>query len=200
MSDSNSVTVNEFVNVSDIRDIFLYTTDGYLFCYLRIFPFNLDLLSNQERKALATRIASEFDGDRKDFAYESFPRELDLDGYKNHLKQKRAECLEQLGRKNIIDAILYQAAELSGNHENFEHQHFYKIWTAAANGNKAAAEAELRERLHNLKAVYTDAQIGCAVMEEREIIKLCNLYSNRRSANYDIIGSKLQPEIPILRG
>ena len=193
------MTANEFVNVSDIRDIYLFTKDGYIFCYLRIYPFNLDLLSDQERKILTARIAAEFDGDRKNFAYESLPRELDLDSYKNHLKQRRSECLEHLGRKNIIDCLIRQSADLSSSHENYEHQHFYKIWNHAGT-NKAAVMADLKERINNLHRIYDSAQIKCEVMNEREIIKLCNLYSNRRSASYDVIGNTLQPEVPLIRG
>lgn len=61
-------------------------------------------------------------------------------------------------------------------------------------------EEELRERVLNLKNIYTEAQIRSEVMGEREIIKLCNLYGNRRSANFDVSESKFQPEIPVIRG
>lgn len=193
------MTANEFVNVSDINDIYLYTRDRYIFCYLRIYPYNIDLLSEEEKSALTNKISAAFDGDRKDFAYCTLPRELDLDSYKNELKQRRIECLEHLGRKKIIDCLLQQATELSGNHENYEHQHLYKIWKKIEN-NKAATEADLRERIYLLRNIYRDAQVDCEVMPEREIIKLCNLFGNRRSASYDVIGNKLQPEIPFLRG
>lgn len=36
------MTANEFTNVKDIKKIYLYTKDGYVFCYLRIYSFNLD--------------------------------------------------------------------------------------------------------------------------------------------------------------
>lgn len=193
------MTANEFVNVSDIRDIFLYTKNNYIFCYLRVYQFNLDLLSAEECRALTNRIAAQFDGDRKNFMYESYPRELDLDDYKNYLKQKRMESLEHLGRKNIIDILLRQAMTLSNNRENFEHQHFFKLWSEAT-GKSAVVEEELRERVLNLKNIYTEAQIRSEVMGEREIIKLCNLYGNRRSANFDVSESKFQPEIPVIRG
>lgn len=192
------MTANEFVNVSDIRDIFLYTKDDYIFCYLRIYPYNLDLLSFEERKALTNKIASAFDGDRRDFVYCSLPRELDLDSYKNELKKRRIECLDYLGRKNIIDCMLQQANELSSSHENFEHQHFFKIWKQNE-GNKTATEADLRERIHVLQGIYKDAQLECEIMSEKEIIKLCNLFSNRRSASYDVVGNRLQPEIPFIK-
>lgn len=46
-------TAQQFVNVQDIRDNFLYTQDGWLLCYLRIFPISLDLLSNTEKSFLS---------------------------------------------------------------------------------------------------------------------------------------------------
>lgn len=192
------MTANEFVNVKDIRDIFLYTKNDHIFCYLRIYPFNLDLLSLEERQALTDRIAASFDGDRKNFDYCTLPRELDLDSYKNELKQRRLECLEQLGRKNIIDVLLQQATDLSSSHENFEHQHFFKLWIHVA-ASRTTAEAELKERVYMLMNIYKEAGIDCEILIEKEIIKLCNLFSNRRSASYDVIGGTLQPEIPMLK-
>ena len=83
-------TANEFVNVKDIKRKFLYTKDGYVMVYLRIYPYNLDLLSQEERRAKAAALAASFDGDRKDFVYFTFPREIDLDKYKNTLKNIQA--------------------------------------------------------------------------------------------------------------
>lgn len=194
------MNVNEFVNVKDIKDIFLYTRNQYIFCYLRIFPFNLDLLSSEERKALTDKIAASFDGDRKDFVYSSLPRELDLDRYKSFLKQKRMEQLDDMGKKHIIDILHIQATELSGSRENYEHQHYYKIWSHIYDlKNKSTVEAELKERLVTLHDIYQQAQIPCEIMKEKEIIKLCNLYSNSRSANFDVAESLLQSEIPTIR-
>ena len=42
-------TANEFVNVKDIKGNFLYTKDDYIFGYVRLYQFNLDLLSREER-------------------------------------------------------------------------------------------------------------------------------------------------------
>lgn len=197
---SQELTANEFVNVKDIHDIFLYTRDNYIFCYLRIYPFNLDLLSEEERRVLTNRLAAAFDGDRKDFVYFTLPRELDLDKYKNFLKEKRLQEMESLGKKHIIDELIRKATDLSSNHENYEHQHAYKIWMETDQYvSKSSAESQLRERIARFRDIYNDVQIKCEILAEREIIKLCNLYSNNRSAGYDAIGSTLQPEIPIMR-
>lgn len=204
-----TMTANEFVNVKDVRDIFLYTKDDYVidtvsgkyvFVYLRIFPFNIDLLSEEEKAVLTNKISAEFDGDRKNFEYDSLPRELDLDKYKNFLKEKRVQEIENLGKKHIIDELLIQATIYSSNHENYEHQQYYKLWQEINQyTSKAQAEAELRERIIRIYDIYKNAEIECEILQEKDIIKLCNLYSNSRSANYDIVSSSmLQPEIPII--
>ncbi len=42
------MTANEFVNVKDIRGSFLYTRDGMVLAYLKIFPISTELFSKNE--------------------------------------------------------------------------------------------------------------------------------------------------------
>ena len=199
-SKQRELTANEFVNVKDIHNIFLYTKDNYIFSYLRVYPFNLDLLSQEERKSITNRLAASFDGDRKNFDYCTLPRELDLDKYKGYLKEKRMQEIESLGKKHIIDELIMKATDLSSSNENYEHQHFYKIWKQVnAYVSVAQAEAELKERIVRFRDIYQSVDIMCEILQEKEIIKLCNLYSNSRSANYDVAESLVQPEIPMIR-
>lgn len=191
-------TANEFVNVKDIKDIFLYTKDGYIFCFLRIYPFNLDLLSDEERRIITNRLAADFDSDRKDWVYQAFPREVDIDGYKTFLRSRRAEEMESLGKKKIIDDQIIRANEISMNGENYEHQHFFKIWDRIdEQNNKVTIEMELKDRINGFKTRYEEAQIKCEILNEREIIKLCNLFSNNQFID---VSEKniLQPEVPLL--
>lgn len=74
------ITANDFVDVKDIKGMFLYTKSNKIFSYLRIYPFNLDLLTTEDRRNLTNRLAAAFDGDRKNFMYCTLPRELDLTG------------------------------------------------------------------------------------------------------------------------
>ena len=55
------ITVNEFVDVKDIKGMFLYTKSNKIFSYLRIYPFNLDLLTTEDRRNLTNRLAAAFD-------------------------------------------------------------------------------------------------------------------------------------------
>lgn len=61
------MTANEFTNVKDVRDCFLYTKDGYIMTYLRIYPINISLMSLEEKKAKTQVLTASFENDRKDF-------------------------------------------------------------------------------------------------------------------------------------
>ena len=140
------ITANDFVDVKDIKGMFLYTKSNKIFCYLRIYPFNLDLLTTEDRRNLTNRLAAAFDGDRKNFMYCTLPRELDLDGYKIFLKEKR-QAAETLGKKRIIDELIKKATDLTSSTENYEHQHFYKFWVNVNDATTSQAEIELSSNL-----------------------------------------------------
>lgn len=178
------MTANEFTNVKDIKKIYLYTKDGYVFCYLRIYSFNLDLLSPEEKRQLTASLAASFDGDRKDFVYFTFPREIDLDKYKSTLKAKYTEEMASLGRKHILRIMLQEAAELATNGENYEHQHFIKIWKKVS-VERSDAEQEIRQRIEEFRARYAAAGIPCEIMQASDILKMCNLFGNALQAPFE---------------
>lgn len=178
------ITANEFTNVKDVKKNFLYSKDGYIFGYLRVFSYNLDLLSKEERKVKTTSISSNFEGDKSDFVYFSYPREIDLDSYKNFLKEKYTSELASPGNKRILEEMILEAVELSTNGENFEHQHFIKLFHFIKK-DLHQEEVNLKARLEEFKVRYEGAGIRCEILNEIEIIKLCNLFGNSLQASYE---------------
>ena len=183
------MTANDFVNVKDIRGNILYTRDGLMFGYIKISPYNLDLLSYEDKQLLAHRLAVSFEDDRKDFVYCSYPREIDLDSYKDFLKERRRQEMTSIGRKRILEEMLQASNEISNSGENFEHQHYIKIWddyrTEVRN-----CEYDFLERLQSFRDRYNNAGIQAEILGEKEIIKLCNLFANPRQAAYDVDSEK----------
>lgn len=177
-------TANEFVNVKDIKGNFLYTKDGYIFGYVRIYSFNLDLLSREEKYIKAQNLTASFEADRNNFVYLSFPREVDLDEYKNNLKQKYKQELDDLGKRRILMFMMQMAQELSTSGENFEHQHFIKLWTPIGQ-HEAEAKHDLAMRQEEFKGRYEAAGIHAEILDEQGILKLCNLFGNSQQVTYD---------------
>lgn len=178
-------TANEFTNVKDIEGIYLYSRDGYIFCYLRIPFFNIDLVPRQEKKAKAKALAAASSADKYDFAYCSYPREIDLDVYKNDIKKRYRNELDNRGRQKLLQIMLAEATELATNGENYEHQHFIKIWKKLGS-NKEDDKQVLKSRIEDMKIRYNNIGVAASVLQEAEIVKMCNLYGNSLQAPYDV--------------
>ena len=185
MAKQTKRTVNDLTNVRDIKDIYLYTKNGYILCYLKIYKYNIDLLSREEKAAKTNMLARSFESDKKDFAYFSLPRELDLDHYKRHIKEVRSSCINDYGRKRILNELLMQAVELETNGENYDHQHYIKIWSYVE-GDIKEAERSLRTRIRDFKEFFNISGIKTEILTMNEIIKMCNLYGNARQAPFDV--------------
>lgn len=174
---------NDIVNVRDIDENFLYTReDGYLIGYLRIGNLNIELLSTEELEIKTQRLAMSFEGDRKNFDYFTLPSQVNLDPNKDFLKRIHQET-EDIGRRKGINLMLQEMTRLSTSGENFEHQHFIKLWCKIGTNIKDT-QNELRVRLNEFKERYVQAGIPCEILKDREIIKMCNLFSNPQQAPF----------------
>lgn len=179
------LTANEFTNVKDIKETYLYTKDGYLMMYIRIHNFNIDLLPIQEKKSKATNLAASFETEKKDFVYFSYPREIDLDDYKISIKSKYNQE-SQVGLKRILELLLDEANELATKGENYEHQHFIKIWNYIGNRELRDVKNELKQRANDFVERYKMIGVKGEIIESTDIIKLCNLFANAAQASFEV--------------
>lgn len=179
-------TANELVNVKDIKNTFLYRKDGYVYCYLKVLPYNVDLLSQEEKRAKTNVLASDFGSDRKAFTYFTLPREIDLDGYKQDIKNAYMEEMADLGTKRILQMMLGEATELATNGENYEHQHYIRLWKKQGSDIRDC-EKELMQRAEEFVKRYQLVGIALQIANFDEIIKICNLFANPIQAVWDIV-------------
>lgn len=192
------MTANEFTNVKDVRDMFLYTKDGYIISYLQIKPFALNLLSDDEKRGKCNNLSASFESDRKDFVYFTLPREIDLDGYKQEMKERYSSELSHLGKKRLLAEMLGEANRLATSGENYEHQHYIKLWVPIT-GDKVSAENNLRNRVNEFRNRYFAAGIDVDVLRDAAILKLCNLFGNASQASYEQMpGNLFFEEIPMI--
>ena len=194
---SEKLTANQLVNVRDIKDIYLYTKSGYVLCYLKVYFYNIDLLSDEDKAAKTDILAKSFDADRKDWVYFSYPREVDLNPYKKHVKSIYDES-ESFGRKHILSEILQDAVELETNGENYEHQQFIKIWRRAGSDIRETERA-LRTRITEFKERYRDAGIRTEILQADGIMDMCTLFGNSSQALWDIPSDTVYEPVMMLK-
>lgn len=98
ITQENKMSVRDFVDAADVKGNFLYRKDGVILAYLRIYFFNIELMNQAERRALSNKLAAQFKADRKDFVYTTLPREVDMDKYRQSLKERHGSEID-LGRR-----------------------------------------------------------------------------------------------------
>lgn len=199
MKDENSLlTANQFVNVSDIKGNFLYTKDNMVFGYLRIYPFNKDLLSKEELRAKTQILTSSFESDRKNFSYFAMQREIDLDGQKKDLENKYRSELASVGTRHLLKIMIDELTVLSTSGQNYEHQHYIKLWEPYTSANRPEVEAELKIRLQDFKKRYESIGIATEILGQQEIIKVCSLFASAAQAPFQQLGKNSRYE-PMVR-
>lgn len=127
-------------------------------------------------------MTSSFKDDRKDFDYFTLPREIDLDKYKDLLKGMHSNTVD-LGKRHILIKMMLEGTRLSMSGQNYEHQHFIRIWSR--DKNRERAEDDVRERLKDFRTRYAAVDITTKILEEQDIIKLCNLFGNSLQASFE---------------
>lgn len=187
-------SARDFVDAKDVKGNILYRKDDYLLGYLRVYFYNLELKSKPEKQSISKRLTMSFRDNKEDFDYFSLPREIDLDKYKELLKEKHSN-MNNLGKRHILAKMIVEGIRLSTSGENFEHQHFIKIWKMKSD----KAEEEIIERLKDYKNIFAGVGIETKILNEQEILKLCNLFGNSLQASYEPLEKNtIYTPIPIL--
>ncbi|SHN87901.1 hypothetical protein [Desulfitobacterium chlororespirans] len=189
----DQVTAQEFTNVKDVRDKYLYTRDHFIFQYLKIDPVSIDLLSQREKESLTRRLTAELSGDQETIKLIAVSRPVDIspliNEYTDLLGSTTNQKQKELLRKEISSLSNYA---LSG--EVIERQFYLPIWQKY----EPDCEQDISRRVNSLKTAFETCKVPCSILREKDIVRLCNLVNN--PAHVHIEDSNVEPVVPILTG
>lgn len=95
-------TANEFVNVRDIRDRYLYTRDNKVMMYIKINPIAIDLLSEREKKILTKQLTAELSAEQKPFKFLAVSRPVDISPLISEYSQLMAGTSNQKQKELLL--------------------------------------------------------------------------------------------------
>lgn len=192
-NDPAAVAANEFVNVKDVRGKFLYTRDGLVMAYLKILPISIDLFSKNEKKQIVRQLTANMSSVQYPFQLLAVSRPVDISPLLSELSDTLTGTADvkqkELLRQEMLDI---SAFALSG--EVVERQFYIKLWDKAADG----AERDLLQKLKYLEGYFSDAAIRTEILEQQDIVRLCNLINNPSYVHLEDAG--FEASIPMLSG
>ena len=159
-------TAGEFINVADIVGTTLYTLDGYLMKYIRIFPIAMELFSEREQETLTQVLTSSLSGiNGLTFKFLAVSRPIDLSTVINEhqeiLSTSTSPKQRELLRKEILELSAYATRG-----EAVERQFYFVL-----SGREKYKEA-LEERAVKLAEAFTSNNIEARIIDRRQIIQL----------------------------
>lgn len=175
------VTANDFMNLRDVREQFLYTKDGKIFVYLRILPISLELLSDREKKSKIATFSAEFSNEKTPYKLFSITRPIDVSGLIYNLSTLKNESTDRY-RKNLLANEIADINKFALSGEITERQFYMALWQ---NGKDRNATAELLRKANDVMQRFHGCGIQTDICSETEIKKFLNLFANPAYAHME---------------
>jgi hypothetical protein len=190
--DEEQKTANEFINVKDIKGKFLYTRDGLILCYLKINSISIDLFSKSEKGNIIKQLTANMSSIQYPFKFIAVSRPVDI----SPLIAELSELLKTSDpkQKELLKQEIIEMSTFALSGEVVERQFYVVVWDKLEEGAKKDLLMKAKEFASN----FTDNGIGCDILEQQDIVRLCNLINN--PAYMHLEDTDFEPSIPILSG
>ena len=188
--DFDRETAQEFINIKDINDKYLYTNEGNIMMYLRIDSISIDLYSKNEKEALMKSLTAELSEIQYPFKFIAVSRPVDISQIITNMQEMikfSNDKQKELLKKEIIEMNNFA---LSG--DIVERQFYLVIWEKYQEG----IEKEINRKAMLLTEKFTINNIGCEILNQREIMRFINLINNPYYAHLE--DTEYSKDVPIL--
>jgi hypothetical protein len=166
-------TAQEFINVMDIQDQFLYTLDGYVMTYISITPISIELLSEKEKEHLELSITAEFRNLNKPFKFIAVSRPIDISALLEEYKMIISKSDDQV-QKVLLRKEIYVMSDYALSGEVLQRKFYIMLWEKYKEG----IEEEILKGTKDFVKRFEMNNIKCSILEKAEIITVLNLINN----------------------
>ena len=180
------ITANEFVNVKDIRGNFLYTRDNLALAYLKIYPISTELFSKNEKRLIAKQLTVSLSSAQYPFQLLAVSRPVDISPLLSELSATLTSSSD-VKQKELLKQEIVEMGAFALSGEVVERQFYIKIWDRVS---------DLLQKLKLLGGYFSDSGIQTEILEQQDIVRLCNLVNN--PAYVHLEDSGINAAIPIL--
>lgn len=185
-------TAQQFINVKDIRDKYLYTRGGMVFIYLRIHAISIDLYSKSEKNVLIKTLTAELSDIQYPFKFMALSRPVDISPLITEMSEMLKEAEDK--RKELLRQEILQMGGFALSGEIVERQFYIALWEKQEEG----IERDLLKRASLLCEKFATGGVTCDILMEKEIVRLINLVNNPSYTHLE--DAETAASIPVLKG
>jgi len=165
-------SLNEFLNIKDIKRNYLYTLDNQIVVFIKVNPINIELLSDSELERKMDSEAIEFSNEQYPYKIMVIPRAVDISEHIREQEQLKKSldddvCIE------IINNRIVATMEIVENKNIIENEFYIMLY----DNYRDNIEHELNKRVNSWINRLNNCELKCEVLEEREIILLMKSFT-----------------------
>lgn len=168
---TRELAAQELIHVEEIRDKLLWTTDQYLFAYIRVAGHDNSLLDEMDNVRVTDQITTALAEERKPWQLLSVPRAVDTQGMIRELTQM-LETSDTSARTSLIEGELKSLKAMVDRGDR-EPLLILKVWEKAAPG----IDRTLEERVGQIQQKLNENSIAARRLKDQEIRHLCAIYA-----------------------
>lgn len=158
-------TLNEFLNIKEIKNNFLYTLDGQVIAFIKVEPINIELLSDDELESKMNLASIEFSQEKYPYKIIVIPRAVDISEHIQEQENLKMHIADEVCIKIVNDRIV-ATSQIVENKNIIENEFYIMLFDT----NKENIEIELNKRIVNWINRLKNCDLKANVLEEKEII------------------------------
>ena len=178
-------SINEFLNIKNIEENFLYTLDEQVILFIRINPINTNLFSEEELEIKMNSMSIEFCNEQYPYTVFIIPRKVDITDY---IKEQEAlkRKLQDETSINIVEKRILATHQLVANKNIIENEFYLLIW----DNDSEDIKEKLNKRANTWMKRFKNCEIQTKILNKSEIILLVKSFTipefaRKEDTNYD---------------
>lgn len=165
-------SLNEFLNVKNIKENFLYTLDGHAIQFIKVEPINIELLTDDELESKMNFSSIEFSEEQQTYKILVIPRAVDISEHIEEQEELKRKIDDDVGIE-IINNRIISTTEIVENKNIIENEFYIMIYDSY----KDNIENELMKRANNWINRLKNCGYRSDLLYEREIILLIKSFT-----------------------
>ena len=165
-------SLNEFLNVKNIKENFLYTLDGHAIQFIKVEPINIELLTDDELESKMNFSSIEFSEEQQPYKILVIPRAVDISEHIEEQEELKRKIDDDVGIE-IINNRIISTKEIVENKNIIENEFYIMIYDSY----KDNIENELMKRANNWINRLKNCGYRSDLLYEREIILLIKSFT-----------------------
>lgn len=180
-----SKTLNEFLNIKDIDENFLYTLDNQVICFLKVYPVNNELFSEEELENKMDSMSVEFSNEQYPYSIFIIPRSVDITDYIKEQEELKKDTKDEISIK-IIEKRIIETHNMVANKNIIENEFYLCIWESNIDNIKE----KIIKRANIWKKRFKDCGFDSEILEKTQIILLVKSFTipefaRKENVDYD---------------